>query len=238
MRRALRGWATLVLTVLAFSSLAVASNAYIVAPISGNYDPSNPGTPVYDPYTGSYIFPNLPKYVPAGTQGAVPAVEDPVGGLVAQIPIQGFRAIAFGSDGEAAWDPFGAGYDTSDGISFDPNWGGTFTPPWTLINSAAYGPGTFVMPAVIQNCGQENEPICEPIGKWTITIPANFMFPAGALGDYLMFEDQNLTWSDTVTLANINGQGVVYFESDSTPEPTSLLLLGSGAALLIRRRFQ
>lgn len=159
--------------------------------------------------------------------------EDPVTGCVTAIGavVGGLQVgISVGSDGEAAWDPFGAGYDTSDGISF--NIGNIFTPDnsngafnpgfWTQINSTQYGPYTWVLPASTP-CGNENEPACEPVAYFTAPGRA-FTF---GLGSYTMYESTG-GWSDTITLSNGGPGGIaeIAFSSDPAPEPGVVTLLG------------
>ena len=78
--------------------------------------------------------------------------------------------LTVGSDGEGGFDPFGAGFDTSDGIQLNGNWApdpafaSAFAPGfWTDI-----GNSTWVLPASTP-CGSENEPSCEPAARWYFT---------------------------------------------------------------------
>ena len=164
-------------------------------------------------------------------QPVVLCTEDPANGCVAQIPTSA-PPLFVASDGEAAFDPFGFGADTSDGIQLNSNWkplnnNGAFNAGfWTQI------PGTFtwVLPATIPNCGSENEPTCEPVATWFF--PGAKWVPGTP--SVLQMLEVNGTISDVIDVNNFGpgGSAEITFISN-VPEPASLLLLGSGLLSLV-----
>jgi hypothetical protein len=160
--------------------------------------------------------------------------EDAVSGCVADIlggAFPGF-AVNVASDGESAFDPFGAGFDTSDGIQFvgfdtiqGVPWVEMGDPRWVLAPGTTQ---TWVLPSSIPGCGSENEPGCEPIGGWyqpgfTWAIPVPQVFT-------ILSADG--AWSDTIRIDNggPSGSAELTITSDpgAVPEPGTLALFGLG----------
>jgi hypothetical protein len=166
--------------------------------------------------------------------------EDPVTGFVGDL-FQGHFGdyVTVASDGESVFDPFGAGFDTSDGIDFThqaeaPNWIQATDSSWTQI-----GAQTWVLPANLGACGNENEPICEPVGHWIL--PGSAWNP-GAYGVHLIYDSDGVTLSDKIIAFNTNAGAEVLFYSDPTlgvPEPATwtIMLTGFfGLGAMLRRR--
>jgi hypothetical protein len=156
-------------------------------------------------------------------------------GCVMTLPITG-STITVASDGEASFDPFGAGYDTSDGIQLDSIWVGLKTAGWNLLA----GTNTWVLPACDAAGTCENGPVNEPVGVWiapgyTLTVPTI---------TYGIYEDpaDGGGLSDIVTLYNdANGTVNISFDSNAVPEPAAwgMMLVGFAAVgALARRRKQ
>ena len=170
------------------------------------------------------------------------ATEDPVSGFVGPIPTSA-PPIIVASDGEAHFDPFGVGFDISDGIQLNADWA-----PDPAF-AAAFGPDgwqqipdtfTWVLPAC-NSTGCENADIFEPIGKWYF-IPGGGWNP-GTLGLKLFEADGTL--SDIITVANDGptGGATITFNSGNfgVPEPGTWTLMligfgGLGVALRSRRK--
>jgi hypothetical protein len=150
--------------------------------------------------------------------------EDNVNGFVGDLfPPFGYLVA---SDGESAFDPFGAGFDTSDGLNFSavgPSWTQAAGSTWTNISFQ-----TWVLPATIPGCGSENEPSCEPIGDFVSPVPwANF-----AIGTWVILEADGSRSDVIKTFNNANGQAELWFSSDpsllAVPEPSTwaMILIG------------
>lgn len=157
--------------------------------------------------------------------------EDPANGCVASIPTSN-PLLLVASDGESSFDPFGAGFDVSDGIQLNSNWlpntayPGMITPGfWTQLPNTF----TWVLPSVTP-CGVENEPVCEPLGAW--------YFPgtkwSQGTPNLLVMLEGNGTWSDVIKVDNRGpgGSAEIIFNS-AVPEPGSLALLSSGLLGLV-----
>ena len=174
---------------------------------------------------------------PAMAFGTLKVVEDPVAGWVGAIPTSS-PAIMVGSDGESPFDPFGAGFDTTDGIQLNSSW--VPDPAYAAAFAKGYWtqlPGTFtwVLPACI-NGVCENGNVYEPIAKWDFA-PGSGWNP-GTLS--IVMYDPNGEWSDSVIVANDGpgGSATIKFISDGAPEPATwaMMLLGfAGIGYAIRR---
>jgi hypothetical protein len=173
-------------------------------------------------------------------------------GCVAGIPTSA-PLLFVGSDGESVFDPFGAGFDTSDGIQLNSSWApdpafaASFGAGlWTQIADPATGGFTWVLPSVITGCGAENEPTCEPVAKWYFT-PGS-PWNAGTPDILLIFEGAAFAsdLSDVILVNNTGGPNgtaasITFFSDPATfpsiPEPASLALIGIGmAGLAFARR--
>jgi hypothetical protein len=153
--------------------------------------------------------------------------EDPVNGWVGNILQNSFPGTSYlvASDGESYFDPFGAGFDTSDGLNFSGvgfTWNQAAGSTWTNI-----GFQTWVIPAVT-SCGSENEPDCEPVGHFVSPNAWN----AAALGTYVLLENpaDGGGISDIIKLYNDANGANVLFSSDPSliPETSTwaMMLLG------------
>jgi hypothetical protein len=159
-----------------------------------------------------------------------------VGNLLASSFPGTFYLVA--SDGESSFDPFGAGFDTSDGLNFSGvgfTWIQAADSSWTSL-----GNQTWVLPASIPGCGSENEPTCEPVGHFTST---SFWSP-GAIGTFVIY-DSGGGISDVIRTFNGANGAELLFSSDPSllpvPEPATWALMlvglgGIGAAMRFRRR--
>jgi len=166
--------------------------------------------------------------VPVQTVFPVQTVQETVSdGFVGNIP---GSTITVASDGEDAFQPFGATFDISDGIQLTSAWipvtasGAFATGFWQELP----GTNTWVLPASTP-CGAENEPSCEPVGVW---FDPGFHWGEGNSSLQILEADGSL--SDLVTISNTADGATITFASDPNlpvPEPSTwaLMLLGLGA---------
>lgn len=227
---------TLAASTLIFVNVALSDITHMTPGSSGSTTiPSAwpfPHTPDGTPApAGTQYFPGLPYWDP---NGPLPAIEDPVAGLVIQNIIPGARSIVEGSDGDVPWaQNFLPGVGIGDGISFDPTWavipidGGL---KWTKVlpGGSPYGNNTW---------GLVGEPTPE-IGDWIVT---NIVLTGNEtwLGRFTITEPNGL-FSDTITLEKsvnplFGGHLEVTFLSD-VPEPGYIGLLGAGIVGLLALR--
>lgn len=159
--------------------------------------------------------------------GVQTVYEDNAAGYVGAIPTSS-PPIIVASDGESAFDPFSAGYDTSDGIQLnnlwapDPAYAAAFK-VWTQL------PGTFtwVLPSCV-NGVCENGPVYEPIAKWDYLGGAGWA--PGTLSVRML--DSDGSFSDIVTVANdgVGGAATITFQSGGVPEPATWAMMLVGFA--------
>ena len=163
----------------------------------------------------------------AGT--TVIGTEDNVNGFVGNF-LTTFPGTSYivASDGESSFDPFGAGYDTSDGLNFSAVgfvWTQAADSSWNSLGSQ-----TWVLPAVIPGCGSENGTTCEPVGHFVSPSAWNPL----AIGTWDIMEADGTLSDIIITSNNADGTADLKFYSDpslSVPEPASwaLMLVGFGS---------
>jgi hypothetical protein len=143
------------------------------------------------------------------------------------------------SDGEVGFDPYGAGFDTSDGLNFSAvglDWTQAPGSSWTEVGT---GNQTWVLPATIPGCGSENEPTCEPVGVFE----SPFAWNSPAIGKWEILEADG-SISDVILTFNVGNTAFLEFFSDpiaGIPEPATWAMMlaglfGLGAMLRANRR--
>jgi hypothetical protein len=154
--------------------------------------------------------------------------------LLASSGFPGFVSVA--SDGESPFDPYGAGFDTSDGIQFtlfdNGPWIQAADSQWTQI---AGGVGTWVLPAATAGgpgCPGENaidtSTCTELVGHWIqIALPGGALpqWQPQLLGEYDILSADG-TIGDRIFLFNTNAGAELIFQSDPIPEPATMALVG------------
>jgi hypothetical protein len=167
----------------------------------------------------------------AGT--TVLGTEDPATGFVGTLFPGASYNVA--SDGENAFNPYGASSDTSDGLNFS---GVAFV--WTQAADSTWtslGNQTWVLPASTP-CGVENEPVCEPVGHFTSPTPWT---AAGT--NYFVINEAGGGVSDVIKTFNDANGAELFFYSDpigGVPEPATWAMMlvglgGLGAAMRMAR---
>jgi PEP-CTERM motif len=187
-----------------------------------------------------------------GRADVILGTEDPVSGFVGTyLPGAPDGALyQAASDGEVTFDPFNAGFDTSDGVTFAAGFGwapgnAATAASWVPVVDPTGATDIWVLPAV-----NENEPTFETPGYFISPIPWNV--PPVMLGNHIILDwpgDPDFIfqpgWSDVIVLANTQINGAVFatltFYSDFvTPEPSTLAIFSLGgvalAALRLRRK--
>ena len=141
------------------------------------------------------------------------------------------------SDGKSHFDPYGAGYDTSDGLNFS---GVGF--PWSQAAGGLWtslGNQTWVLPADLSSigCGTENETTCEPVGHfvspdpWSPGFTGTFVIAEWGPGDVDYVGRPG--WSDVIiTYNDANGANVLFYSdfagSSAFPEPSTWAMMVLG----------
>jgi hypothetical protein len=136
------------------------------------------------------------------------------------------------SDGESPFLPFGATFDTSDGLDFA-NVGHTWTQAedshWTSLGSQ-----TWVLPAST-SCGSENEPHCELVGHFV----SPDSWTAKAVGTWYILNSEGGVSDKIVTFNTDGGANVKFYSDPGVPEPATwaMMLIGFfGMGAVVRGR--
>jgi hypothetical protein len=173
----------------------------------------------------------------ANAQTHTIGVEDTANGFTGNM----FESVAPGalylvaSDGENAFQPFGATFDVSDGLDFSGVgfvWTQAADSQWTEIASQ-----TWVVPAVT-SCGIENANVCEFVGHFVSPTPWNSI----ALGTWVIWDADGSIGDKIVTFNTANGAELRFYSDPlPAPEPASwAMMLGGfglvGGAMRARRK--
>jgi hypothetical protein len=152
-----------------------------------------------------------------------------VGSIPGTVGANTALGIQVASDGEAPFHPFGIEFDVSDAIQFN-NPGAI---PFSVNLWQEVAPGLWALPASLGACGDENEPICEPVGQWFV--PGIEIQP----GQWSILDAEGNV-SDVITLSPTPNGMLLSFASDplGVPEPAiwAMMLIGFfGVGTMMRR---
>ena len=147
----------------------------------------------------------------------------PVNGIVTQVATSS-PPIDVASNGSAFFDPFGAGFDTQNGVRFP-------TDSWELVAGPGWqkiAPGVWVLPAAV----------VPAVGEW--------VFPNGTWNSstptpQIIREPNGVDVSDVIDVFNSRDSAHLRFTPQvaNVPEPSSIALLAGGLvplAVMVRRR--